>query len=96
MSTDGDPSARSGLSRDFATSTIWTGDVGSSLPGGGFTVDLSSFVARDDLGLAQALKSGNAGDYTLAADLSFADPPGPRCSAAISRGKTSRPPLVSK
>ena len=41
----------------------------SSLPGGGFTVDLASFIARDDLGLGQALKSGNAGDYSLVSDL---------------------------
>lgn len=74
VATEGHPSARSGVSRDFATSTIWTGDVVSSLPGGGFTVDLSSFVARDDLGLAQSLKSGNAGDYSFVSDLSFADP----------------------
>jgi hypothetical protein len=74
VSRDGDATARSGVSRDFARSIIWTGDVASSLPGGGFTVDLASFVARDDLGIAQALKSGNAGDYSLVGDLSFADP----------------------
>ena len=44
------------------------------MPGGGFTVDLAPFVARDDLGIAQGLKNGGAGDYALAADLSFADP----------------------
>jgi hypothetical protein len=74
VSSEGDANARSGLKRDFATSAIWTGDVLATLPGGGFTVDLASFVTRDDLGLAQALKSGNAGDYSLVSDLSFADP----------------------
>ena len=74
VSTNGDSSARSGISRDFAVSTIWTGEVVATLPGGGFTVDLAPFVARDDLGIAQALKSGNAGDYSLVSDLSFADP----------------------
>ena len=74
VSTEGDASARSGVARDFARSTIWTGDVIASHPGGGFTVDLAPFVARDDLGLAQALRSGNAGDYSLVSDLSFPDP----------------------
>jgi Met-zincin/Domain of unknown function (DUF5117) len=74
VSPDGDSSSRSGLARDFARSIIWTGDVVASLPGGGFTADLATFVARDDLGIAQALKSGNAGDYSLVSDLTFADP----------------------
>ena len=74
VASSGDPSTRSGLARDFAISTIWSGDVVASLPDGRFTVDLAPFVARDDLGLAQALKSGNAGDYSLVGDLSFAEP----------------------
>lgn len=74
VASTGDRNQRAGVARDFAVSTIWTGDVASSLPGGGFTVDLAPFVARDDLAIAQALKSGNAGDYSLVADLSFADP----------------------
>ncbi len=74
VASTGDQNALTGIARDFADSTIWTGEVAATLPGGGFTVDLAPFVARDDLGIAQALKSGNAGDYSLVSDLSFADP----------------------
>ncbi|MEO7603312.1 MAG: zinc-dependent metalloprotease [Sphingomicrobium sp.] len=74
VSATGDENAQLGSARDFATSTIWTGDVASSLPGGGFSVDLAPFLVRDDLGIAQGLKAGGAGDYGLVADLSFADP----------------------
>jgi hypothetical protein len=49
-----DPSDPRG-SGDFAISTVWMGDIASSLPGGGFTVDISSFLATQDLGIAAAL-----------------------------------------
>jgi len=42
-------------SGDFAVSTVWMGDIASSLPNGGFTVDISSFLATQDLGIAAAL-----------------------------------------
>jgi hypothetical protein len=42
-------------SSDFATSTVWMGDVVAMLPGGGFTVDVSSFLAADNLGIAALL-----------------------------------------
>ncbi|MEO7654466.1 MAG: DUF5117 domain-containing protein, partial [Sphingomicrobium sp.] len=74
VSTTGDKNAQLGSVRDFAISTIWTGDVAAALPGGGFKVDLAPFLVRDDLGIAQGLKAGGAGDYGLVADLSFADP----------------------
>ncbi len=74
VASTGDEYARSGSTRDFGTSTIWTGDVATTLPGGGFTVDLAPFLVRDDLGIAQGLKTGGAGDYALVGDLSFADP----------------------
>ncbi len=34
------------------TSTIWMGDVVDTKPDGSFTVDLASFLARDDFGIA--------------------------------------------
>jgi hypothetical protein len=58
----------------FATSTIWMGDVVDSRPDGSFTIDLAPFLARDDVGAAQALKSGGGGDFKLAPELSAADP----------------------
>jgi hypothetical protein len=60
--------------RSFATSTIWMGDVAAEQPDGSFLVDLSSFVARDDLGIARALKEQDGGDYKLVPELSVADP----------------------
>ena len=42
-------------SGDFAVSTVWMGDGASSLPNGGFTIDIASFLASDNLGIAAAL-----------------------------------------
>ncbi|MCL6728469.1 zinc-dependent metalloprotease [Sphingomonas hankyongi] len=58
----------------FATSTIWVGDVVDSKPDGSFTVDLAGFLARDDGGIAKALKQGGGGTYKFAPELSAADP----------------------
>ena len=44
----------------FATSTIWMGDVVDNKPDGSFTVDLAGFLARDDLGVPQAIKAAAA------------------------------------
>src|SRR5690242_7499343 len=49
-----DPSDPRG-SGDFAVSTVWMGDIASTSPGGGFTVDISSFLVTQDLGIAAAL-----------------------------------------
>lgn len=65
---------QAGVRRSFATSTIWIGDVAAEQPGGGFLVDLAGFVARDDLGLARALKEQESGDWRLVPELSVADP----------------------
>jgi hypothetical protein len=42
-------------SGDFAVSTVWMGDIKTTLPGGGFTFDISSFLASDNLGIATSL-----------------------------------------
>jgi hypothetical protein len=65
---------QAGVRRSFATSTLWMGDVAAELPGGGALVDLAPFLARDDLGLARALKEQESGDWKLAPELSVADP----------------------
>ncbi|HEY8947776.1 MAG TPA: DUF5117 domain-containing protein, partial [Rhizomicrobium sp.] len=49
-----DPSDPRG-SGDFAISTVWMGDIASSLPNGVLTIDISSFLATQDLGIADAL-----------------------------------------
>ena len=58
----------------FATSTLWLGDVVKTLPDGSFTVDLSGFLARDDLGVPQAIKRGGGGEFKFVPELSAADP----------------------
>jgi hypothetical protein len=65
---------QSGVRRSFATSTIWMGDVAAEQPDGSFLVDLGSFLARDDLGIARALKEQDGADYKLVPELSVADP----------------------
>ena len=46
-------------SGDFAVSTVWMGDVAANLPSGGFTVDISSFLATDTLGIAASLNQSS-------------------------------------
>ncbi len=58
----------------FATSTLWLGDVVKTLPDGSYTVDLSGFLARDDLDIVAALKRGGGGEFKFDKDLSAADP----------------------
>ena len=58
----------------FANSTIWMGDVVNSKPDGSFTVDLASFLARDDFGIPQIVKRGGGGDFRFVPELSAADP----------------------
>lgn len=67
---------QAGVRRSFATSTIWMGDVAADNADGSFTVDLAPFVARDDLGIARALKEQESADYRLVPELSVADPAG--------------------
>ncbi|EMD83661.1 zinc-dependent metalloprotease [Pacificimonas flava] len=59
------------VASSFAGSTIWTGDIAAETASGGVIVDLSSFLTRDALGLAGAMK--NEGGYRLSSDLSVAD-----------------------
>ncbi|NNM76094.1 DUF5117 domain-containing protein [Sphingomonas sp. ID1715] len=65
---------QAGVRRSFATSTIWMGDVAAENADGSLLVDLASFVARDDLGIARALKEQESGDWRLVPELSVADP----------------------
>ncbi len=58
----------------FATSTLWLGDVIKTNPDGSYTVDLSGFLARDDLDVVAAIKRGGGGDFKFDKDLSAADP----------------------
>ncbi|MGQ0588250.1 MAG: zinc-dependent metalloprotease [Sphingosinicella sp.] len=65
---------QAGVRTSFAYSTIWMGEVAAETADGGFLVDVASFIARDDLGIAQALRAGNGGEFRLVPELSVADP----------------------
>ena len=70
----GSADEQSGVRQAFATSTIWMGDVLDTRPDGGFTVDLASFLARDDFDVPRIMKNGGGGDFKFAPELSAADP----------------------
>lgn len=63
-----------GVTEAFATSTIWAGPVAGEGPGGGTLVDMSGFLTRDDMNIAQALKEPESTDWRLVPELSVADP----------------------
>ncbi|WP_296599045.1 zinc-dependent metalloprotease [Phenylobacterium sp.] len=57
----------------FATSVVWAGKVEQVLPDGRLLVDLSSFLTRDVVGIADALKQAGEAGYKPVGDLSVAD-----------------------
>ena len=73
-----------GVRRSFATSTIWMGDVAAEQPDGRLLVDISSFLTRDDVNIAGALKQGGGGEFKLAPELSVADTNSSRTFRTIS------------
>jgi hypothetical protein len=74
FTASGDEDEKKAARNSFATSTLWLGDVLKSLPDGSYTVDLSGFLARDDLDVVAAIKRGGGGDYKFVPELSAADP----------------------
>lgn len=74
VSTRSSPVEQRSNSRSFPSATLWLGDIIKTAPDGSFTVDLATFLARDDLGLAAALKRGGGGDFKLVPELTAADP----------------------
>jgi len=72
--TTGGPAEQAGVRDSFAYSTIWMGDIAGETPDGRLLVDLASFLTRDELGIAQALKDGGGGEFRLVPELSVADP----------------------
>lgn len=57
----------------FSVSTVWAGDVIETGGDGRVLVDLSSFLTRDGIGIADALKQAGETGYKQVADLSLAD-----------------------
>ena len=74
VAANGTADEQEGVRALFATSTLWMGDVVDTRPDGSFTVDLAPFLARDDLGIPQALKDGGGGEFRFVPELSAADP----------------------
>lgn len=71
----GAPAAEQIAAREsFAVSTVWAGEVVSETPDGRILVDISSFLTRDVIGAADALKSAGENGFKLVSDLSIADP----------------------
>lgn len=69
----GSAAEQRGVRESFAYSTIWMGEVAAEAEGGGFLVDIASFLARDDLNIVQALR-GAGGEFRFVPELSIADP----------------------
>jgi len=71
----GAPADEQAAARDaFATSVVWAGKIEGTLPDGRLLVDLSGFLTRDVIGIAEALKAPDEGAYKAVADLTVADP----------------------
>ncbi|MBV9883969.1 MAG: zinc-dependent metalloprotease [Sphingomonadaceae bacterium] len=67
------PDEQEGVRHAFATSTIWMGDIASEGAGGRLIVDISSFLTRDDLNIARALREQENNEFRLVPELSVAD-----------------------
>jgi hypothetical protein len=65
---------QSAARESFAYSTVWMGDIAAETADGRLLVDVSSFLTRDSMGIAQALKGGGEKGFELSKDLSVADP----------------------
>lgn len=71
----GAPAAEQAAAREaFATSVVWAGKIEQTLADGRLVVDLSSFLTRDVIGIADALKGSGEPGYKAVADLTLADP----------------------
>jgi hypothetical protein len=68
------PSERVTTEHSFPTSPLWMGDVIKDLPNGSYRVDISSFLVRDDIGIARVIKNIGGGEFHFVPELSAADP----------------------
>jgi hypothetical protein len=57
----------------FASSTVWSGDIVAEAPDGAVLVDVSSFLIRDNFGVADRLKDTKQGAFKVDANLSYPD-----------------------
>lgn len=69
------PAAEQDAARDsFAFSTLWAGEVAAESPDGRLLVDVSSFLTRDSMRVADALARAGEGSWRLSPELTVADP----------------------
>ncbi|WP_380873561.1 peptidase [Sphingomonas sp. DBB INV C78] len=69
------PAAEQAAARDsFAYSTVWIGEIAGTEANGRVLLDVSGFLTRDVIGIADALKRGGASGFKLVDALSAADP----------------------
>ena len=68
------PREKLAVAQSFATSFLWSQDITAEDEAGRLLVDLSSFLTRDQFGIAGSLRHGrDGGSYALASDRSFVD-----------------------
>ncbi|MEP1142483.1 MAG: zinc-dependent metalloprotease [Henriciella sp.] len=68
------PREKLAVTQSFASSFLWSQDIAATDETGRVLVDLSSFLIRDQFGIADSLKHGqDAGAYLQVTDRSFAD-----------------------
>jgi hypothetical protein len=58
----------------FPSSPLWMGDVTKDLPDGSYQVDISGFLARDDINIPRVIKNIGGGEFKFVPELSAADP----------------------
>lgn len=68
------PLEQQSTDHSFPSSPLWMGEVARDLPNGSFQVDLSGFLARDDIGIARTIKNIGGGEFHFVPELSAADP----------------------
>lgn len=73
IATSDNPKEVEALRQSFATSIIWTGDVLAKSDDGRYLVDITSFLKRDEHGIAARLKRARQGTYRLDGKLSVVD-----------------------
>jgi hypothetical protein len=68
------PAEQKTTEHSFPSSPLWMGAVDKELPDGSYQVDLSGFLARDDIGIPRVIKNIGGGDFKFVPELSAADP----------------------
>ena len=72
--TDAPAPEQAAARESFAYSTLWTADVAGESADGRVLVDIASFLTRDTMGIAQALKNAGEKGFALSSELTVADP----------------------